>query len=111
MEPPSLSAKKMLRKSSLLYCLRSNENYPLNLDLVTCAASDRIDEKRIYSQPSRFQIWPPSKTKFAEMHVKSFQRKFPESLRITPSYGLLTEVASSQRHDRVRYVLRPSVIT
>ena len=104
--------KKMLRKSSLLYCLRSNENYSFNLDLVACAASDRIDEKGIYSQPIRFQIWPPSKTKFAEMHVKSFKGKFPESLRIAPSYGLLrTEVASSQRHDRVRYVLRPSVIT
>ena len=76
--------KKMLRKSSLLYCLRSNENYSFNLDLVACAASDRIDEKGIYSQPIRFQIWPPSKTKFAEMHVKSFKGKFPESLRIAP---------------------------
>ena len=31
------------------------------LDMVACVPSDRIDEKRIYSQPIRFQAWLPSK--------------------------------------------------
>ena len=31
------------------------------LDMLACVASDRIDEKRIYSQPIRFQAWLPSK--------------------------------------------------
>ena len=57
--------KKMLRKS-ISMCQISKKNYSFTLDLEACAASDWIDESRIYSQPIEFQTWLPGKTKFDE---------------------------------------------
>ena len=69
------------------------------LDLVGCAASDRIDEKRIYSQLISFQIWLSGMTKFAGIHVKSCKRSFRKAWEPPPFYLLMTELASSKRHD------------
>ena len=59
----------MLRKS-ISICQRQNKNHSFSVDLETCAACDRIDEKGIYSQPIGFQTCMPGKTKFAKKHVK-----------------------------------------
>ena len=67
--------------------------------MVAHVASDRIDEKRIYTQPIRFQAWLSSKNSH-----EIFWKKFPESLETAPSFGLLmTELASSKGHDCLHY--------